>query len=213
METRTDREKELHRKEDERRAAMVAKVKALHAELVKLDPKYELVTARSYGIKQGIRLGDEDENAMLDIDEHYQGSYYNWKTPVYYVRITTTGAYDLDFKRNWTFETKDLVNKVHAKMTELLAAVQRRKQARSEKETWTLAAIAKTKATFPEQTHIGTTSEPNSIYVHIPRGERTWSISYNPDLDRVVFHDQPRVSRVAFLKMLDIIEEDLAKGD
>lgn len=218
----TDTAREAHnerRRQEE--VKQVEKLILLYAELVRLNPEYKLIDdAKPWGIAKGIRLtsnsGTKNEESATLYVESKGGSWFrSWECCRYYVRITTTSSWVCKWEKNWTFETKDLLNKVHEKMTSFLKQIQDNKDSRRKAETDAVRRLRETKAAFPGADHYGTTNDPRAVYVTVKLNNEefgtTQDFDYRPDDDAISLHRTPYLSKAAFAKVLEIIKEDICE--
>jgi hypothetical protein len=198
-------------------AELTKQLTDLHAGLVQLNPAYKLVTdAKQWGLKAGIRLsngkvGNAEENATLYIEEHSTSSSWSALPDKFYVRINA--GWSKRWVKNWTFETKDLVNKVHEKMTNFLQEIEDDKISRDRSEREQKAAYAEAKRTFPGAAHYGSSSYGHQvIYIDVKLDEEKWgnsqSFCYDTVKKRIKLSDTNFISTETFAKILELLKED-----
>lgn len=196
----------------------VTKLVLLYADLVKLNPTYELIhDAQSWGVKKGIRLSNRKperdlEDVTLYIEAH-SARYSSYTIPTYYVRLKSSGYSQYEWKKNWTFATKDLTKKVHEKMTSFLNGIEADKVSRRTAESEAKRRGKLTVEEYPGQDHYSGASDSRYIAVTYKLDDEkhgsTITFEYAPDEKRGRLQKMyADVSKENLDKILVILKED-----
>lgn len=130
--TREQIEKE---EREQARKELNNKFLALAAAVVKVDPNFlRLTTTKDYNKQDVLTLevgSGKFKNVTVTVftDQPYVGWHRSTKT---YVRLKTSD-WDVHFRKNWTFDTKDVAKKVVEKAKELLEQIEGRIEYRNKK--------------------------------------------------------------------------------
>jgi hypothetical protein len=130
----------------------------------------------------------------------------------FFVRIKTSGGYGNDWKKNWTFETKDIVEKVHAKVNELLDGIVSARESRGRADRLNRQTRAEMVTMFGDKLSHHSISRDGQGYGSLivgknSFGSRTLDFYYRTEGQTFSIRETEQLSRDQLERIVKILQE------